>query len=403
MPITLVQFSNVTNLLLMSHSNLDMLNFVCMFLPKLDKYVISKYTLPFKRINVIKNIAIECLSFMLNSKDEYKVEYLWCILFACSQSCQDVYDIMERLNSQKSTDRTSNLKYMLSIMTPELVLDLKSPSGMPFCGQINGHSWFYQVIESHQFSIIQTELSQKYVKQNQSGKFNERTSNAVDCISNMRRFNSNNKFPNTFYSIHFHQVLYAFSICCQDVYDIVNDIAENKNENISSNLIFLNSELLSKELYIALMKIKSPKESPFTGNINGRPWLSRVIESQQTPILSYIFDEMRVDVAKVINSTESGCQDISKTLITFLLEKSDNQRMLRRDFFMILTKEKDKSDAISYVKHNSNDTSNVSLKAVQEIQDLFDFTAIQKFKIMLLLIITFVLGASTYFLDVGAD
>ena len=181
----------------------------------------------------------------------------------------------------------------------------------------------------------------------------------------------------------YYQIINVFSNTCQDIYEISYGITGYSKDKIASNLILLNSELLSKELFVALMRSKSTGSDPFTGHINGRPWLSRIIESQQTSILSYIFDEMREDVSNVIERTDNNSQDISKTLIPFLLEKNDNQRMLRRDFFMILTKEKNSSDAIGYVKQNSKDTSIVSLKAVREIQDLFDFTSIQKFKIML--------------------
>ena len=226
---------------LICHSNQNILNFVCMFLPKLDRYLVSKYTLPFTNINEFKTIADACLSLMLEAKDEYKLEQLYCILYGCSKSCQDVYDIVEQFSSQTSNNVNSNLQCMLSIMTPEIVLDLfclKSPSGISFGGQINGHSWFYQVSDSGLFSIISTELTKKYVPQNHSSKFvsNDKFDNkssAVDCIANIKS-KLNHKTSTKFDSIHFHQVLYAFSNSCQNVYDIINDDSINRLENISS-------------------------------------------------------------------------------------------------------------------------------------------------------------------------
>ena len=49
------------------------------------------------------------------------------------------------------------------------------------------------------------------------------------------------------------------------------------------------------------------------------------------------------------------------------------------------------------------DTSIVTLKAVQEIQDFYDYTVTQKIKALFLLLMAFILGAFSYFLDVGAD
>ena len=77
--------------------------------------------------------------------------------------------------------------------------------------------------------------------------------------------------------------------------------------------------------------------------------------------------------------------------------------MIRRDFFMILTDVKNCEDSISYVKKYSKNTSLVSLKAVQEIKDLFDYETTQKITMLLMFIVTFLLGAISYFIDVGAD
>ena len=78
---------------------------------------------------------------------------------------------------------------------------------------------------------------------------------------------------------------------------------------------------------------KSPKEGPFTGHIYERPWFSRVIEAQQTSVLSKIFDDknkiMEKEVSKLTRETGKDYHDISSTLIPFLLEKNDDQRMLR--------------------------------------------------------------------------
>ena len=127
--------------------------------------------------------------------------------------------------------------------------------------------------------------------------------------------------------------------------------------------------------------IKSNLPCFFHEKFNDRPWLSIVIESEQLnqPILSYLFAYKQQDVINMINSFEAESSDISRALMTLLLDKTDNHRMLRRDFFKLLTNAKDCYGAIAYVKNHSDETSIVSSKAVQEIKDLYDFTGIQKF------------------------
>ena len=70
---------------------------------------------------------------------------------------------------------------------------------------------------------------------------------------------------------------------------------------------------------------------------------------------------------------------------------------------MILTEEKDCDAAISFVKKHCTDTSIVSLKTVQEIKDLYEYTNTQKVLLLLTLMISFLIGSLSYFGDVGAD
>ena len=101
-------------------------------------------------------------------------------------------------------------------------------------------------------------------------------------------------------------------------------------------LISLNSELLSEELFIDLMKSKCNDKNPLTGLINDSPWFSRAIESDQVSIISHLFLNHEKDICDLIGSSDKYSVDVSKTLISLLLDKSDNYRMLRREFFMLL-------------------------------------------------------------------
>ena len=122
-----------------------------------------------------------------------------------------------------------------------------------------------------------------YYLRNTSSKFDRNKSNAVQCISHMR------KYKDRFDSNHIYQVLFACSNTCQNVYDILNDVTPYNKKDVASNLTFLNSELLSEKLLAQLMISKSEKESPLTGDIYKQPWILRTIESEQTSILSHLF------------------------------------------------------------------------------------------------------------------
>ena len=368
-------------------------------------------SIPSSDIEISKTVARDCLSTMIRSKDTFKPEHLWCIFYACSNTCQDLYDITEKVNPDNSNDVASNLSFMYSILTPELMLDLfclKSPSGSPFCGKIKGDSWLFQVSDCGLFSVISTELTEQYVKQNHPDKFDQNKKVAVECITNMTK--SKDKFNPE----HFYQVLFACSNSCQDIYDILIDLnqsdlntrlKQNKNEISVPNLIFLNLELLPKELFVNLMLKKSNQISSFHGHINNKPWLSWIIESDQLypTFLPYIFANKQQDIKNMIKASKDNFCDVSRTLIPLLLDKTDNQRMLRREFFMLLTDVKNCNDAIAYIKTNSEETSIVSLKSVQEIKDLYNFTQFQKVKIFATLLLTFLVGSLSYVLDVGAD
>ena len=151
----------------------------------------------------------------------------------------------------------------------------------------------------------------------------------------------------------------------------------------ASNLLNLKSEVLSDELFVDVMMSKSDSASPFTGHINEKPWLTRVIEAEQTLVLSYLFQNKKEDICNLIRKSGKDVMEsyISSSLISLLLEKSDNYRMLRREFFMILISVYGCDKSIAYVKMHSKDTSIVSLKAVNELKDLFAFTNVQKFKL----------------------
>ena len=395
---------------LLCYSIEDKLLFLTNFMPKVGENVISKYSMPLKDKNEIQKISNDCVLYILPmfmkddhnacTPERYEPEHLFSILYACSNSCQDIYDQLEQLNSQSTNDISSNLSYMRSLLYPELILDLfclKSPQGTPFCGQIHGHSWLYNVLDSGIFSIISTDLTQKYVPNNDSRKFDQNKSNAFDCITHM------SKEKDQFAFEQFYQVFYALSNSCQNVYDIVNELEKNETKSISSNLIYLNSELLSEEFFVDLMMSKSKTESPFTGQIIMKSWLSRVIESEQPSVLSYLFLNKKEDICSLIKESGKDAFDASKSLISLLLEKSDNYRMLRREFFMILTTVHDRDESIAYVKKHCKDTSSVSLKSVQELKDLFPYTIVQKLGLLLSLFISFLLGSLSYIVDVGAD
>ena len=366
-----------------------------------------------KQIAKSTDVVAYCLRCMIDSRDKFLPHNFYFFLFAFSESCEDVYELIQRaehIYSQRSQEpitmnhgEISHITLLLhSLLSNELMLNLfcqKSPLGCPFTGQIGGNSWLYQVVACGLHSVISTELTVNYVKQNQSEKFDLNKSNAVECISNMIK--SKDKFNNE----HFYQVVFASANSCQEVYAILNDVTNDKKESFAPNLTSFYSELLSEKYFVEIMMQKSNIKSPFTDYINNRPWLSAVIESQQLshPILSYLFVNKKRDVCEMINSSGSDSFDIFCALMNLLLDKTDNHRMLRREFFMILTSIKDCNESTSFVKYHSMDTSIVSLKAVQEIKDLFDYTGFQKCKIFAIFSMTFLVGSLSYFLDVGAD
>ena len=81
--------------------------------------------------------------------------------------------------------------------------------------------------------------------------------------------------------------------------------------------------------------------------------------------------------------------------MTLMLDKTNNFSVLRREFFGILTSNfpKCSKDAIDYVKKNCSETSNVTLKAVEEIKAQYNFTTTEKCVILGSLIVALVLGS----------
>ena len=90
--------------------------------------------------------------------------------------------------------------------------------------------------------------------------------------------------------------------------------------------------------------------------------------------------------------------------MTLLLDNTDNFRMLRREFFQILTSHfSDADEAINFIKKYSPHTSAVVKKATEEIKGQYDYTRVEKGLLFISLMFSFIFGSAFYGLDVGAD
>ena len=222
----------------------------------------------------------------------------------------------------------------------------------------------------------------------------------IECIKIMIK--SNFKY----HPKYFFTLLDLVCPTCDSIY--IAAYKSNPNDfhdrnDFFSHITHLHS-ILSNDLFIKLMVEKSDGCNPFSGGIEGKAWLARVIDAQLTSILSFIFKNRPNDVKRYIIGSGKNTTDLSKSLIDLLLNKTNNFTMLRREFLEILTSHLENSDdAIQFVKQNSSETSNVSLKCVQEIKEQYNYSKIEKIVIFSTLCVTFVLGTAFYFADIGAD
>ena len=173
----------------------------------------------------------------------------------------------------------------------------KSLDSDPFIGSIQDEPWLFRVIEAKLQSILSLESFKKYSIQHKlcGSKFEAHKNYASKCIEYMQNHNAKlsnetNGSSKIFANENFFCVLYAYSSSCQNVYDIICSLHENDKTKIALNMTYLNYELLSEELLVDLFcnKSKDVYNNPLFGQIEGKPWIVSVIESQLIVVLSNI-------------------------------------------------------------------------------------------------------------------
>ena len=212
------------------------------------------------------------------------------------------------------------------------------------------------------------------------------------------------RFVLQFKAEHFFTLFDLICVNCDSIYTIIRNSNSSKTNEVTSNLIYLHS-ILNDELFIRLMMDKSGKDTPLDGKIHGNKWLVCVIEAQMTSIISFLLKEKQDLIINIINDRYENSTEISRSMMSLILDKTDNFSVLRREFFGILTSnfKKCSKDAIDYVKENCSETSNVTIKAVEEIKAQYNFTSTEKFSILGSLLVAFILGSVFYGLDIGYD
>ena len=212
------------------------------------------------------------------------------------------------------------------------------------------------------------------------------------------------RHPIQFKPDHFYVLLDLMCPNCDSINSVISYSNESENSETSSNLIYLHS-ILKDDLFIKLMIQKSGIATPFQGEIKGKSWFICVIEAKMTHVLSFLFKDKPNLIINVINEEYDNSNIISKSMVALIMNKTDEFSGLRREFFEILISNFHKKSihAIYYVKNHSPETSYVTLKAVQEIKAQYDFTTMDKIKILGSLFVTFVLGSIFYGLDIGYD
>ena len=226
--------------------------------------------------------------------------------------------------------------------------------------------------------------------------FRERKSLAISMISTL--INSQSKTKGEYV----YTILDGLSDSCDEVYSIFKEVNPTRTHEVSSNLIWLHS-ILSDDLLVKLFNGKCDESAPFKGTIQKQSWLTRLVETNISSLISTTF-KLESLIAVIKDEDEDTC-GISESLINLLLDKTDNYRMIRREFFQILTShyKNSRSSAIHYVKKYSSHTSSVTKIAVDEIKGQYDFTFIEKTTFFLSLFFTFLLSSAFHCLDVGAD
>ena len=276
-------------------------------------------------------------------------------------TCEEIYSVIKDANPIQSDDISSNLNWLHSILSIPLHIRLFSAKSEPKCpsnGTIKNKTWLNRIIVSL--------MSEPQCERNSLFDF----LNA--CLT------------------------------CDEICHVVKDVNTKQTNDVVSNLIWLHS-LLSDDLLVKLFSGKCDESAPFEGNIEEQPWLIRLLETQIASLVSATF-KLESFIA-VIQDEDEGTRGISKSIINLLLDKTDNYRMIRREFFQILTCHyKDSRDsAIEYVKKYSSHTSSVAKIAVEEIKGQYDFTTVEKLSFLLSLLFTFFLSSAFHCLDVGAD
>ena len=223
------------------------------------------------------------------------------------------------------------------------------------------------------------------------------------------------KNKDSFQPQEFSRIYDIFCKTCDDVYYVTTKINPNQStdlqkskinpnqSDISSNIMFLHS-ILGDKLLVELCSKKSKANGPLYGKIKQYPWLTHIIEVEMTTVLSYLFKNSRNDIINLVTTQNNASNQISTKLITLLLDNTDNFRMLRREFFLILTDHFDNAeDAIKCIKIYSTNTSVVVKKATEEIKGQYGYTKVEKGLLFLSLFLSFILGSAFYGFDVGAD
>ena len=93
---------------------------------------------------------------MIKSPKEFNPELFYKVLFACSNSCQDIFDILNDITKNEKDTIAPSLIFLYSkLFSEKLFVDLLMiKSNMPcvFHEKINNRPWLSTIIESEQLN-----------------------------------------------------------------------------------------------------------------------------------------------------------------------------------------------------------------------------------------------------------
>ena len=318
-------------------------------------------------------------------------------------TCDEIYSVIKEANPNQTNEVSSNIIWLHSILSDNLLVKLfsgKCPESAPFVGNIDEEPWLIRLLETQIPSLVSAIFKLESIKLDSmfdeytSKIFEERKAISINVISTLVKRESIEN--------HVYTILNHLCHSCDEIYSVIKEVNPNPTNEISSNIIWLHS-VLSDDLLVKLFKGKCPESATLVGNIDDEPWLIRLLETQISSLVSAIFKLESIQT--VIEDKDEATYGISHSLVNLLLDKTDNYKMIRREFLQILTLHyKDSRDsAINYVKKYSSHTSSVTKFAVEEIKGQYDFTSVEKLTFFLSLFFTFLLSSAFYCFDVGAD